>query len=964
MASTEGPALRPCPMRPVRIPLLLVSAFAVAALATVLAPATQTVIIRHLLRRVLEPAVEIGSARIGWDGGLRMQELGWWTPAGRLTVAQAEVHLPLPSLLGKGKPEFRTILLRGCIVEPASATGTSETWREQVYAGLARAFSPARLEAEGEIRLPARTGVIAFRAAGEGAAADRERLLRVEFKFRPEVTAVPACEGLLRVKLPADGVEMPRRAEAVAALKVEGWFPELTVVGEWTEPSAAGAGAWALRARAADREIARLTGTLPAPGEAWRGRWWADLRDEEAARFFPAPRWSGERIGGEGDLVWSPGSGLVAVRGKADVEIGTAARLHPGLARLGLTGGEAEFAFRAGPRVWAFESFAVRLRAGSAAPVLRLTSLQPWAVDWSTRSFRAKEPDGDLISLEVLDFTLPPLPLAGMQVGGGPVRGRLIGRASAGGLALRTEQNLQATGFLATTAAGWRSGNLAASLQGGIRVSPEGWSAEVDELRLRGNEGEFAVLEGKGGRLKGERESWKAAGRGRVELAAAAAVLSGQRSSILTAGVLEVDAGVTGGTKTALHAHVRASGLRATTELPELRLDARVDWESSGQVKFHVPLETGSGPNLSRVLLAGVLEPIDRGGGRLELDVTGSRLDLPALARFWPLGTDGDAVRANPMPWVGWSGTLIARIDELVTDAGAIWRQTRARLRFDDSMVQADELESVLEGGASLRASGNLSRAPNEAGRYRLQSAVVLRDWSPGGIEGEPGWFSGKLDLAGSLRSHAGDVAGLWSALEGEMHLVSRGGTLRLFPVNLPLAPAGSGRVAEILAAAGGALESLGVRREPPRSRGRAVAELSSALHPLVFDQLSVVAARDAAGNFSLRHLVVLTPELRLAGGGNLLRRPGGRFLDGSLALELQLRARGRPAELLRGLGALEELPDEWGYAAAGLPLRVHGTLARPDASDLGVRLAALALERNPIAERAADWFNRIRRAK
>ncbi|MFM9090585.1 MAG: hypothetical protein ACKOUK_02440, partial [Verrucomicrobiota bacterium] len=415
---------------------------------------------------------------------------------------------------------------------------------------------------------------------------------------------------------------------------------------------------------------------------------------------------------------------------------------------------------------------------------------------------------------------------------------------------------------------------------------------------------------------------------------------------------------------TALHAHLRVSGLRAATELPDLRLDARVDRESSGRFEFHVPLEIGSGPNPSRVLATGALEPRAGGGGRIELEVTGPRLDLRALDRLRPLLAGGDSVPGNVVPWAGWSGSLMARIDELVADAGAPWRQTRARLRFDESMVQADELESVLEGGANLRASGSLSHASDENGSYRLQSAVVLRDWSPAGREGESGWFSGKLDLAGSLRSRGTDLEALWAALEGEVHLVSRGGTLRLFPVNLPPAPAGSGRVAEILAAAGGALESLGVRREPPLSRGRAVAELSAVLYPLACDQLSVVAARDAAGNVSLRHLVVLTPELRLAGGGNLLRRTGAGFLDGSLSVELQLRARGRPAELLRGLGALDEVPDDWGYAAAGLPVRVRGTLARPDASDLGVRLAALALERNPVSERAADWFNRIRRAK
>jgi len=951
-------------MRNARFPLLLIAALALVALGAALMPAVQSGIVRHLLRRALDPALEIGSARIGWGGDVRVRELRWRTPALRLAVAEAEVRLRPASLLGKAKPEFRTVLLRGCVVESSAPERMAETWREQLRVGLSVALAPARLEADGEIRLPAGTGVIAFRTAGEGAVAGADRVLRGEFNFRPSGPSLPVVEGVLRVEVPGGGVETPLRVEGVAAVRGDGWPRELTVAGELTEPPAAGGAAWALWVRAADREIARFTGTSPAAGADWRVRWWADFRGDEVARFFPDPRWSGDRIVGEGELGWLPGSGLVAVRGKAEVELGAAARAHPVLARLGVTGGDAEFDFRAGARVWAFENLAVRLRAGGAGPVLRLTARQPWAVDWSARSFQAREPEADLIGLEVLDFTLPPLPLHGITVGGGPVQGRLIGRVSAGGLTLRTEESLQATGLFVGADEGRRVGNLAATLQGGLRIAPEGWSAEVDEMRLRGSGGEFAVLEAKGGRLTGERESWKVAGRGRIELAGAATLLSGGRGGGLTAGVIEVDAGVTAGAMTALHAHVRASGLRATTELPDLRLDARVDRESSGRLKFHAPLEIGSGPNPSRVLLAGAVEPADRGGGRFELDVTGPRLDLPALGRVRALFAGGDSDPGNGLPWAGWSGTLMARIDELVAGEGASWRQTRARLRFDDSMVQADELESVLEGGANLRASGSLSHSADETGPYRLQSAVVLRDWSPGGHEGELGWFSGKLDLAGSLRSRAGDLAALWAAVEGEVHLVSRGGALRVFPVNLPPVPAGSGRVAEILAAAGGALESLGVRRDPPLSRGRAVAELSATLHPLAFDQLSVVAARDAAGNLSLRHLVVLTPELRLTGGGNLLRRPGSGFLEGSLALELQLRARGRPAELLRGLGALDEVPDEWGYAAAGLPLRVRGTLVRPDASDLSVRLAALALERNPVSERAADWLNRIRRPK
>ncbi len=946
-----------------RVFLLLFAALALAAVGAGLTPAVQSGIGQLLLRRSVDPAVELESARFDWDGALRVRDLRLRSPGVQLTVADAELHVWLGSLWGAGRPLFREVQLRGCVIEPLAATRIAETWREQLRASLAATLVSARLEAEGEVRLPGETGRVGFRATGSGQAPGGDRALRVEFTLLPKGTFLPVVEGRLRMALPA-GAAAPLRAELEARVRGQGWPPELTLAGELTEGQTAGGGAWMLRVRAADREVARLNGRLPEVGEEWRFRWSADFRGEEVAGLIPESRWAGERIVGEGEVRWSPGPGVVAVQGKAEVELGAAARAHPAIAPLGLTGGDAEFEFRAGTRVWAFERLAVRLRAGGAAPVLRLIARQPWAVDWRDWAFQAREPEADLLALEVLDFNLPPLRWEKLSVDGGLVRGSLIGRVSAGGLALRTDGNLQVTGLVIGAGEKRWAEALALTLKGGLRVASEGWSAEVDELRLSGKQGEFAVLEAKGGRLTGQRETWKMAGRGRVELAPAAASFTAGRGFGLSAGILELDAGATGGAVPSLHAHVRASGLRATTELPDLRLDARIDRESSGRLKFHVPLETGSGPSLSRVLLAGAMEPADRGGGRIELAVTGPRLDLSALGRVGALFAGEDSVTGNAVPWAGWSGSLMARIDELVAGEGAFWRNTRARFRFEESLLQADELESVLAGGASLRASGTLRHLPSEGGSYSLQSALVLRDWNPGETEGGPGWFSGKLDFAGSLRSRARDLAALWAALEGEVHLVSRGGTLRVFPVNLPPVPAGSGRVAEILAAAGGALESLGVRRDPPLSRGRAVAELSAALHPLAFDQLSVVAARDAAGHLSLRHLVVLTPELRLTGGGNLLRRPGSDFLEGSLALELQLRARGRPADLLRGLGALDEVPDEWGYAAAGLPLRVRGTLARPDASDLSVRLAALALERNPVSERAADWFNRIRRAK
>lgn len=949
-------------MRKARVPLLVAAALALGLAVVGLMPVVQTALVRHLLRRELDPAVEVGTARIAWDGRVRLSELRLKAPEIHWLVADAEVHVRWASLFREGSPVLEAIRLRGCVLEPSPAAGAATGWPRQVLAGLAGLRPPARLEVEGEIRLPEEAGVVGFRAEGDGLGAGGDGAWRIEFLLRPATKVLPTIAGRIRVVLPAGAVPGPLRAELEARAQGEGWPGDLTLAGELTERTAAGGG-WSIVARANDREVARLRGTWPESGAAWQVQWWADFRADEVARFFPQPTWTGERLVGEGELRWLPDSGLVAVQGRAEIELGSAWRSHPGVAQLGLTGGDAEFELRAGERVWAFERLDLRLRAGGAAPVLRLTARQPWAADWRARSFQARDPEADLIAVELLDFPLRLPQIDGLAVGGGPVRGRLIGRASSGGLTLRTEGSLQATDvFVGSGERRWAE-QLALSLQGSLRLAPEGWSAEADELRLSGSDGEFAVFEAKGGRLAGDGEAWKVAGRGRVQLAPAAASFAAGRGLDLTAGVLEVDAGATGGKVTALHAHVRTSGVRAKEQLPDVRLDARIDREPSGRFKFHVPLETGDGPNISRVLAAGVLEPVAGGGGRLELELTGPRLDLGLWGRLAPWLSGDRGAAGNAAPWAGWAGTLVARIDELVA-AGTSWRDTRVRLRFEDRLVEADQLEAVFGEGASFRASGTLRHEAVGSGPFSLQSAVVLRDWSPAGAAAESGWFSGKLDLAGSLRSRAADGEGLWAALEGEVHLVSRGGMLRLFPVQLPPAPAGSGRVAELLAAAGGALESLGVRREPPLSRPRSVAELASTLHPLAFDQLSMVVARDAAGHLSLRHVVVLTPELRLTGGGNLLRRPEAGFLGGNLALELQLRARGRSADLLRGLGALDEVPDEWGYAATGLPLRVRGTLARPDASDLDVRLAALALERNPVSERAADWFNRIRRTK
>jgi hypothetical protein len=77
--------------------------------------------------------------------------------------------------------------------------------------------------------------------------------------------------------------------------------------------------------------------------------------------------------------------------------------------------------------------------------------------------------------------------------------------------------------------------------------------------------------------------------------------------------------------------------------------------------------------------------------------------------------------------------------------------------------------------------------------------------------------------------------------------------------------------------------------------------------------------------------------------------------------LEFQLRARGRQGEILKYLGVLDASPDDLGYRACTVPLSIAGTVGQPDAVAVNQRLAALAVDKGGLTEKATELFNRIR---
>ena len=69
------------------------------------------------------------------------------------------------------------------------------------------------------------------------------------------------------------------------------------------------------------------------------------------------------------------------------------------------------------------------------------------------------------------------------------------------------------------------------------------------------------------------------------------------------------------------------------------------------------------------------------------------------------------------------------------------------------------------------------------------------------------------------------------------------------------------------------------------------------------------------------------------------------------LALQLSLGARGRLEELLKRASLLEGKQDNLGYAAFMVPIKIGGTLAKTDTSELGKALLNSALERSGLLD-------------
>jgi hypothetical protein len=406
--------------------------------------------------------------------------------------------------------------------------------------------------------------------------------------------------------------------------------------------------------------------------------------------------------------------------------------------------------------------------------------------------------------------------------------------------------------------------------------------------------------------------------------------------------------------------------------LPVITADFRADTAPGGQTVFNLPLvfENPARSRRSDVTLSGSLQVLPEGVSTEALvasqeifleDVqvlaalTGAPVQAPEVAGSGPV---------EPRPfWSGLSGQLSLALKKLHYNDQFEVSDVHGTVRIERGALQFSGLRAGLGEEGAAAVSGGLLFEPRSDRPYAFTGDLDVKSFNPKPLllslhPDQAATVDGNFDMVSKLTGRAANLEELAEATKGDFQLTSKGGLFHGLPVSVASRAESTSRIAAGVAAVGNLLGSVTGKKEYAdiANKAQAVSELSKALASIPYDQLNVTIARDDSLTTVLKDFALISPELRLSGGGQAAVQPGASLLDGPLTMEFKLRARGHAAHLFKYLGVLESEPDELGYFACNLPLRVGGTIRAPDTSEINRTLTNLALEKSG----ASDLLNKL----
>ena len=727
------------------------------------------------------------------------------------------------------------------------------------------------------------------------------------------------------------------------------------------------------------QQLVSATADLAAANRTLGGSWKVDLRSADLAPFALGHALPMFAATGEGTFSSDTGFAEIRAHGQLDVKADQLGVLKSELAALGAIRVLAEFDLA--QRGDSTRIDRLKAELSGARPVAALQSLQAFEFNAKTGELKVADPARELVAITLhgvpLAWAQPFLP--GLTLTGSDLRGEFAATANNGGMAIRPRGPLSISGLTLAQAGQPILEAVDLALNVSADYAPAGWQAEVTSLTLQSAGTKLFALKAKAGQLAGKDQPIKTAGEWSSSLPAllaqpAAANVAGIVSGNASGGFVATLAAATSVEIThELTDHVADPKL-SREKLPAISVHVRADIRADGKIALNVPLLVTRDGRQSDFTLAGSLLQTKPAGLTIDARLTRSQVvvaDVQLLAAPFAGGDSANPVAAaqaagrDAAPvWSGVSGQLALSLKKVVYAQKFEVADIGGTIRIDAGAVKLVGVRAGLGEGSEIKLNGGLTFTPTAPEPYGVALDLDVTNFDPAPVlralnPGQPPTVEGKFTVASKVTGNARNLGEIGQRAAGEFSLTSKGGVFRALSADVSSKVATTTKTASTLATLGNLAGALTGRKDisDAASKVEAVASLSKMISAIEYDQLNVVLTRDAALNLTLKDFTLIAPELRLAGTGRIDAKAGLELAAQPFVMEFKLGARGTTGRLLKSLAALEtEKPDELGYFRSNLPLRVTGSLGKPDTSELQSALLKLAYEKSG----AGDLLNRF----
>ncbi|MCC6416346.1 MAG: hypothetical protein IT582_10600 [Opitutaceae bacterium] len=974
-----------------------------------LAP-VQTWLARRVLAALPEYQAELQSVRIGWGGA---EVRGWRaTYDGAVFILPAlEVDLPVLPAAWSGRLGITRLVAHGWTLDLTQYAAVRETARgfqpSPEFALLASAHAqssgmelkalfqgvfsrlslPIDLTLDGAVLdgiviLPGRPGEpplklkVGVVGGGLRAGSESNFILTARTEIPGETSPVSLLEvsGGLRAVM-----DSPRTfAKLALALNAQASgpaFPQgVQLSADLSAARVSGGENYALTLQSVGKRLLDAQANFPTNSARLGGVWRLDMRDTDVAPFTLGRSLPAFEAVGAGMFETDPAFAEIHAAGRIKSTVSRLETLIPGWSDMSAVTVYSDFDLTQRDRATRVEK--LELELAQTVPVLSVRALQSFAFDAATGRLKVADPQGELLAVGLTGVPLAWIQpaLDGLDLNGSGLNGQVVVAARDGGMALRTISPLRVAGWQVTLDSQPLLASADISAELAADYNPQGWQATVEHFELSSRGESIVAAQLRLGGTPADGQAMKAAGRVKLNLVALGQQPLAAGMLALTGGAVATEFSAVLGNTQELRADVQASGLITPAEtLPAITSTLRASRDATGKITFELPLTVAvANPHrVSDLALAGTLEFTEAGrqfnarlgGGQVYVeDMQLLAVALSATPAAAPT-TTSDGGDSAPF-WQGWTGEVALDLKSLFYTPQFELRDVGGTVRLEAGELKLDGIKAGAGESGTLGLQGAVNFNSRQRQPYDLQAELKLKDFDSGPIfraldQTRAPQIEGRFDLDSKLVGHGRNPIDLLGQTRGDAKLSSSGGVFRLLSADVSAKVEQAGRIAAVGAFLGNVASAFGKGGKDAESfanKAQAVSEFSRQLTAIAYDQLTVSIARDDTLATTLRDFSLIAPEMRLSGQGSLTAVTDTDWLEQPFALELQLKARGRTGRALQYLHVLAAEPDALGYAACMLPLRVGGTLLRPDTSALQSALINLAVEQSG----AGDLLNRL----